>query len=103
MIDDFLKEIHELQEYKKRYEYLLKDYNRAMEELCKFKLEKWENTRPQDRQKAYKETWCVHCRKLDDRKGYRCRISSDITKPSIAEENGRKYIKYFACERFEWD
>lgn len=103
-IDEFIQEINELKEYKTKYEQLLKEYNRTIEKLYEFELEKWENTRPQDRQKHFKEHHCRCCRWFSDLKGERCRISSNILKPELTEDgNGKKYIGYQSCDDFEWD
>ena len=104
ILDDLAQEINELKEYKEKYKYLLADYNRVIEKLHKFEFEKWENARPQDRQKYYKENHCKCCRYFSDVKGERCRISSNILKPELKEHNnGKKYISYQGCEDFQWD
>lgn len=103
-LEELIQEILELIEFKKKYEFLLNDYNRKVESLYKFELEKWENAKPQDRQKYYKEHYCRGCRYFSDVKGERCRISSDILKPELKEyENGKKFICYQSCPDFEWD
>lgn len=103
-LEELIQEILELLEDKEKYEFLLKDYNRKVESLYKFELEKWENAKPQDRQKYYKEHYCRSCRYFSDVKGERCRISSDIVKPELKEnENGKKFICYKSCPDFEWD
>ena len=103
-LEELIEEITQLKEYKEKYEYLLKDYNSNVESLYKFALEKWENAKPQDRQKHYKEKHCRHCRYFSDVKGERCRISSSILKPELKEnDNGKKFICYQGCPDFLWD
>ena len=80
-LEELVQEFNELKEYKEKYEYLLADYNKKIEIIYKYEVEKWENARPQDRQKYYKENHCRCCRYFSDVKGERCRISSNILKP----------------------
>lgn len=103
-LEEIIEEYNELKSYKEKYEFLLKDYNRKVESLYKFELEKWENAKPQDRQKYYKEHHCRCCRFFSDVKGERCRISSNICKPKLeTNDNGQKIITYQGCPDFEWD
>jgi hypothetical protein len=104
ILEEFLKEINELQEYKKKYEYLLKDYNYRMKKLFELELEKWENTKSQDRKEEFIKTTCRDCRHFFDRESLTCEIEDDISKPFLREHgDGKKYISYKCCKDFEWD
>lgn len=77
---------------------LLQQLKETTEKLFQRELKEWDDKKPQDRQKEFKETTCKCCRGFCDEAGSRCRISSEIGKPTLSGNN----ISYRSCGKFEW-
>ena len=97
MIDEFLNEIKELQEYKKKYLCAVKDKQRMSDLLYEYMTNEYKRMSKQKRIEKYEEECCKYCR-------YReyCKFDfpDDIYKP-IKNDNawvpGR-----VTCDNFEW-
>lgn len=97
MIDEFLNEIKELQEYKKKYLYAVKDKQSMSALLYEYMTKEYKRISKQKRIEKYEEEYCKCCR-------YReyCKFDfpDDIYKP-VKSDNawipGR-----VTCGNFEW-
>ena len=78
---------------------LSKQLIKTTEKLFQYELKEWENKKPQDRQKEFKESTCKCCRSFCDEPGSRCRISSEIGKPTL----NKTHISYRSCGEFKWN
>lgn len=97
MLDELLKEINELKEYKNKYEYALKDKQRMSDLLYDYMMREWESMSREDRVVAYQKNNCSSCRHY----GY-CNIGlpEDILKPIPSDKAWIPYIKN--CGSFQW-
>lgn len=78
---------------------LLKQLKETTEKLFQHELKEWTDKKPQDRQSEFKENTCKCCRKFCDEPGSRCRISSEIGRPTL----NKTHISYRPCDEFEWN
>ena len=62
MLDDLIKEIQELQEYKRKYERALKDKQRMSDKLYEYMMDEYNNTPYEEREKYHIKQWCRCCR-----------------------------------------
>lgn len=62
MLDELLKEINELKEYKKLYEYAIKDKKLMSERLYKYMMKEYESMTKEERIAYYKKECCNCCR-----------------------------------------
>lgn len=98
MVEELIKELNELQEYKKKYECVQKDKQKMSDLLYEYMMREYENMDREERIISHRVDGCNCCR-YD---GY-CNVSlpEDIWKP-IPSDNawipGRK-----GCEKFEWN
>lgn len=97
MIRKLIKENHELQDYKKRYESVQKDKKRMSDELYEYMMREYESMGREERIVAHRVECCNYCRY----ESY-CNVSlpEDIWKPIPSKKAwipGRK-----VCEKFEW-
>ena len=65
MIDEFIEELKELQSYKKRYEYAVKDKQVMSDMLFKYMLKEYDNTSYEQRCKLHEEDICKNCVRND--------------------------------------
>lgn len=97
MLEEFLKEINELKEYKKKYERATKDKQAMSELLYDYMLQEYENTSKEKRIELYKIKCCNCCRYRDY-----CNIEfpEDIWKPIPSE---KAWIpEKTTCGSFKW-
>jgi len=97
MLNEFLKEIDELKNYKKLYEYQEVDKSRMSEMLYEYMLEKYNNTTYEQRVEDYKKDTCKDCRYK-----FYCEIKlpEDIRKPIPSDKGWIPGTK--GCGEFEW-
>ena len=60
MLDDLIKEIQELQEYKRKYECALKDKQTMSDKLYEYMMDEYNNTSYEERSNYHIEHWCQH-------------------------------------------
>lgn len=99
MLDDLLKDIKELQDYKYKYECQAKDKQRMSDMLYKLMTEKYEKKTYEERCELFRSQSCSACRFGDY-----CEIEKnppeDIWKPIRSDE---AWIPgYKSCGKFEW-
>lgn len=97
MINELIKELNELLEYKDKYEMATKDKQRMSDELLKYMNKEYENQTYEERCKLYKEETCKCCR-YNDYCPYL--LPQDISKP-IPSDMGWIPAK-ISCGKFEW-
>lgn len=99
MLEEILKEIEELKEYKKKYECAEKDKERMSEYIYENELEKWKNKTYISKVKEYQENNCKDCRFC-----FGCDIkthlSEDIGKPI---KNKGWFPGKKMCGNFKWN
>lgn len=97
MIDEFLDEIKELQEYKKKYLCAVKDKQRMSDLLYEYMTNEYKRMSKQKRIKKYEEECCKCCR-------YReyCKFDfpDDIYKP--IKSDSAWIPGMVTCGNFEW-
>ncbi len=97
MLEELLKEFDELREYKKRYEYAVKEKERMSELLYEYMMKEYEGMTKEERANQYKREWCACCRYNDI-----CdfKYPEDICKPILSD---KAWIPArVGCNRFEW-
>lgn len=97
MLEDFLKEINELKEYKEKYEYALKGQQIMSELLYDYMMKEWEGMSREDRVNMHREEACSCCRY-----SMHCTIElpEDVLKPIPSE---KAWIPArTCCEKFQW-
>jgi hypothetical protein len=97
MLEELLKEINELKEYKERYELANKDKERMSEMLYHYMMVEYESMTREEKVNVYRENSCSCCRYRHD-----CTIGlpEDIWKPipsDIAWIPSR-----VSCGKFKW-
>lgn len=99
MLDEFLKEIEELKECKKQYEFALKDKQVMSEKLYEYMMKEYEATSYEDRCKTHIETTCKCCRYRDD-----CELKNnfpqDVWQPVPSDKAWIPARK--SCGEFKW-
>ena len=100
VIEEFIKELSELQDYKKKFECALKDKQIMSDKLYEYIMKEYENTSYEDRCKEHIEKTCSACRY----RFYDCELQNDfpedIWKPIESDKAwipGRK-----SCGEFQW-
>lgn len=78
---------------------LLKQLKETTEKLFQYEFREWLNKASQDRQREFKENTCKCCRNFCDEPGSRCRISTEIGRPTLSGN----HISYRSCNEFEWN
>lgn len=99
MLEELLKEIEELKECKKKYEYALKEKQKMSNKLYEYMMKEYENTSYDERCKMHIETTCSCCRYRDGCELQKC-FPLDIWKPIPSDKAwipGRK-----SCKEFQW-
>jgi hypothetical protein len=98
MLDELIKEVHDLKEYKLKYEYVIKDKERMSDLLFELMTEKYNNSSYADRKEYFRKNSCRCCR-------YEVccdlEVPQDIGKPIKSDKAWIPAIK--SCENFEWD
>ena len=102
MLEDLVKELQEMQEYKKKYECALRDKQRMSDKLYEYMMDEYNNTSYEERSNYHIEHWCKHCRwRLFETDKCDMKLPDDIMipTPSINAYFPQKKL----CEEFEWD
>lgn len=97
MLDELLKDINELKEYKKKYEYALKDKQTMSELLYDYMMREYESMTREEKVLVHQTNSCSACRHRDY-----CSIElpEDIWKPIPSDKAWIPARK--SCGRFEW-
>lgn len=97
MLNDLLKEIQELQEYKHKYKCALKDKQNMSNLLFELMTEKYNNTSFEERKKYYIKSMCDACRFSDY-----CNVElpKNIGEPIKSDKAWIPATK--TCGDFEW-
>jgi hypothetical protein len=99
MLDELIKEIKELQEYKNKYECQLKDKQRMSDKLLELMTEKYNSQSYAERCEIYKNEMCNSCRYSDCCKQQN-NLPKDIWKPIKSD---KAWIPgNSTCGSFEW-
>lgn len=99
MLDELIKEIKELQEYKNKYESQLKDKQRMSDKLLELMTEKYNSQSYAERCEIYKNEMCNSCRYYDCCKQQN-NLPKDICKPIKSD---KAWIPgHSTCGSFEW-
>ena len=101
MLEELIKEVKELQEYKQKYECAQKDKQKMSNLLYNYMLSEYRNITYEENVRLYKDEWCRCCRyKSNCNKVIDGEFSKTIRKP-VRSDNG--YIPgREGCESFEW-
>ena len=101
MIEELIKELLELKEYKKKYEYAQEDKQKMSNLLYDYMLNEWKNVSYEEHVKLYEDEWCSCCRyRSACNKTIEGKLPKTIRKPVRSDKAwipGRK-----GCEKFEW-
>lgn len=106
MLEELFKEIQELREYKRKYEYAVKDKEYMSALLYKYMIKEYEETPYEKRAESYENEWCRHC---EHRSYYDSdcwcyagveKLPDDIYKPIPSDRGYVPSLK--RCEHFEW-
>lgn len=96
MLEELLKEINELKQYKERYEFAIKDKKEMSQLLYEYMMKDYKNTTKEERVAQYKKECCSCCR-YDC---YDCDFPDDIMKPVPSED---AWIpSRVSCGKFRW-
>jgi hypothetical protein len=97
MLDELLKEITELKEYKHKYECSYQNNQTMSDLLYEFMMEKYNNTSLEERILNYKNKTCNMCRYWDD-----CGLNlpENIGEPIKSDKAWIPAIK--GCGKFQW-
>lgn len=98
MLEELLKEIKDLKEYKNKYDYAIKDKQRMSDLLFELMTEKYNNTSYEDRKTYFKNNVCSCCKYKDT-----CflEITENIGKP--IKSNNAWIPATKSCKEFEWN
>lgn len=101
MIDELIKEIKELQEYKNKYLCAQKGKQRMSDLLYEYMTKEYNRMSKQERITKYKEECCSCCRNRDYCKDYfNNDFPKDIYKPV---QNDKTWVPgRVTCGNFEW-
>lgn len=97
MLEQLIKELEELKEYKNKYECAIKDKQKMSEKLYEYMLKEYENTTKEKRVSVFKEKTCKSCRYRDC---CNLELPDDIMKPIPSDKAWIPAIK--TCGEFEW-
>lgn len=75
MIEEIIKELSELQDYKRKYEYAQKDKQTMSDRLYEYMVREYKNTTYEDRCKEHIEKTCSACRY-----GIECDLQNNLPK-----------------------
>jgi len=98
MIDELLKEINELRDYKKKYENCLIDKQTMSDELYELMMAEYERTPYEQRVEEYKKNVCNDCR---FQRSCLIVLPQDIGMP--IKSNSAWIPATKSCDNFEWD
>ena len=99
MIEEFIKELQELLEYKKKYESAQKDKQKMSDLLFEYMMREYENTSYEDRCQEQRTNQCSACMF----RHYDCpqdNFPDDIRLPIRSDRAWIPGIK--SCEKFKW-
>lgn len=98
MIDNLIKELQELKEYKIKYEFSIKNKQRMSDELYKLMTQIYKSKTREERKNEFVNDTCKCCRYKDD-----CEVElhEDIAKP--IKSNDAWIPSTIGCKEFEWD
>jgi len=101
MLDELLKEISELKEYKRLYESQKIDKARMSEELFKLMTEKYNNQSYEERCEIYRKTECRDCRSRDYcLEDFTNKLPENILEPVLSDKEWIPGVR--GCKSFEW-
>ena len=97
MLEQLIKELEELKEYKHKYECAIKDKQRMSDLLYEYMMKEYENTTKEERVLKFKQDTCRCCRYRDY-----CSIElpDDIQKPIASNKAWIPATK--SCGEFDW-
>lgn len=78
MLDELLKEIAELREYKNKYESAMKEKQAMSNLIYGYMMTEYEGLSKEDRILKYKKEFCANCKREND---CNCKLPDDICKP----------------------
>lgn len=78
MLDELLKEIAELREYKNKYESAMKEKQAMSNLIYGYMMTEYEGLSKEDRILKYKKEFCANCKYEND---CDCKLPDDICKP----------------------
>lgn len=99
MLEELIKEMNELVDYKKKYEHAMADKQKMSDMLYEYMMKEYERTPYEERCKTYIEKHCSMCRL----RGYCDRkhnLSKDIMMPVPSDKAWIPAQK--GCSMFEW-
>lgn len=101
MIDELLKDIEDLKEYKYKFECQKKDKEKMSQLIYELMMEKYNNMSFEERVKDYKKRWCSCC-KHGTIPPSQCFVDlpEDIDKPIPSDKAWIPTKK--SCGNFEW-
>lgn len=80
MLEELLKEINELKEYKERYELANKDKEQMSDLLYDYMMKEYIQMTDEERITKYKKEYCCNCRRKHVCE-YNCNLPENIMKP----------------------
>ena len=96
MLDEFIKEIKELKEYKREYFNLVRNKQVMSDKLYELMMERYKSMSYEERLKEFKESYCSCCR----HDVYDCDIPEDIMMPVKSDCAWIPGCK--GCGNFKW-
>lgn len=98
MIEEILKELEELIQYKRKYEYAISDKQKLSDKVYEYEKEKFDKLTPEERVLKYKKDNCTRCRFGD---------LCNMTLPHDIGMPVKSDLGYFPptkmCGEFEWN
>lgn len=96
MLEQLLKEIEELKQYKERYELANRDKERMSEMLYDYMVKEYESMTKEERAEKFKRENCAHCRY----RGWDCKIPDNVMQPVRSKD---AWIPgKVGCIKFKW-
>ena len=100
VLEEFIEDMNELINYKKKYESAMNDKQTMSDELYKLMTKEYENTSYEDRCKQYIEHECSCCRYRIYGCDYQDNLPKDILQPIPSNKAWIPARK--SCGHFEW-
>jgi hypothetical protein len=100
MLDELLKEINEIKEYKKLYESQKKDKIRMSEALYELMMYKYNNISYEERAEDYRKDMCKDCMYNYYDCEIKTKLPDDIRKPISSDKGWIPSTK--GCGEFKW-
>lgn len=99
MLEELIKEINELRDYKIKYESLEEDKRRMSDKLFELMMEKYNNQSYQERVEIFKKEGCRDCRYK-----YNCDLKDNLPQDIwIPIESDKAWIPAMkSCGEFQW-